>query len=116
MATKISALTLTFNDNTTQTADGQYFVVGAAIRSWTAPTRLPGTLYQNATGFPKGVAICLVASGSNTLAFFVNQVQIMNPSYSGSGGTYMINAIIPPGASYRTASGVTISRWREITF
>ena len=114
MTLTISGTTLTWNDSTTQTVGG-YTLVPGMTNKWTAPSRAAGTTYTNSTGYPLAVIIAIPASGSNYLYFYINGTIIYQPYYSGSGGCYMVNAIVPPGNTYGIAPQHGLSYWFELT-
>ena len=109
MTLTISGTTLTWNDSTTQTVGG-YTLVPGMTNKWTAPSRAAGTTYTNSTGYP--LAIIITIGNGNYNSLYINNALVMHP-YHGESGNFMVNAIIPNGATYRKENGGIVT-WFEL--
>ena len=56
-----------------------------------------------------------IISATLNTTFNINGTTIFNPYYSGSSGCYMVNAIVPPGATYGLGGSHGLSYWFELT-
>jgi len=99
--TLTASSTMTWPDNSTQSVGGYTLVPGMLTSSkwvsYTSPARVNGTTYTNSTGYPLALIITIGNNNYNSLT--INGSLVMHP-YHGNNGNFMINAIIPNGATY----------------
>lgn len=112
--TLTASSTMTWNDGSTQSVGGYTLVPGMLTSSkwvsYTSPDRVNGTTYTNSTSYP--LAIIITIGNNNYNTFYINGLLIMYP-YHGNSGNFMINAIVPSGATYRKEDGGIVT-WYEL--
>jgi hypothetical protein len=105
---------MTWPDGSTQTVNGYVFVPGMPTSSkwvsYTSPARVNGTTYTNSTGYP--LAIIITIGNGNYNSLYINNSLVMHP-FHGNNGNFMVNAIIPNGATYRKDNGGIVT-WYEL--
>jgi hypothetical protein len=113
--TLTASSTMTWPDSSTQSIGGYTLVPGMLSPgskwvSYTSPARVNGTTYTNSTGYPLALIITIGNNNYNSLT--INGSLVMHP-YHGNNGNFMVNAIIPNGATYRKDNGGIVT-WYEL--
>ena len=111
--TLTASSTMTWNDGSTQIVGGYTLVPGMLTSSkWVnfTSSRVNGTTYTNSTGYPLAIIITIGNNNYNSLT--INGSLVMHP-YHGQNGNFMVNAIIPNGATYRKDNGGIVT-WYEL--
>ena len=113
--TLTASSTMTWPDGSTQIVGGYTLVPGMLAPgskwvSYTSPDRVNGTTYTNSTGYP--LAIIITIGNGNYNSLYINNALVMHP-YHGQSGNFMVNAIIPNGATYRKENGGIVT-WFEL--
>ena len=113
--TLTASSTLSWPDLSTQSTGGNVLVPGMLTSSkwvsYTSPARVPGTTYTNSTSYP--LALIITIGNNNYNGLYINDALVMYP-YHGNNGNFMVNSIIPSGATYRTYAFSGIATWFEL--